>query len=123
MNLQSNETLRARFMQAPLPIRLDHLAATLARISSSARYSTDTAVIVNLLEEASSFIGWTVPEAEPAIAAELKQMNIILGMWKKSWVTASRIPQQRTLLAAQTKNWSDKVSKFAEWARLENRFE
>jgi len=51
--------------------------------------------------------------ADTPIVVELKQMNIIIGMWKKSWITVSRIPHQRTLLAAQTLNWSDKVSKFA----------
>ena len=103
-------------MRAPLPARLDHIAATLARISASARHTTDPAPIVHLLEETSRFIEWTLPDAPPAIAAELKQMNIIIGMWKKSWVRARNIPQQRTLLAAQTKNWSDMMRKFSTMA-------
>ncbi|MFZ5819052.1 MAG: hypothetical protein ACOYYJ_04040 [Chloroflexota bacterium] len=107
------EKLREQFLRDPLPRRLGILAAALGRISSTARNSTDPEGIVNLLEQTSCFIEWTVPETAPAMAAELKQINIIIGMWKKSWVTASRIPQQRTLLAAQTKNWSDKVTKFA----------
>ena len=100
-------------MQAPLSARLDHIAATLAHIYSSARHSTDPAAITNLLDEVHHFIEWTVPETAPALAAELKQMNIILGMWKKSWVRARDIPQQRTLLAAQTMHWENMVRKFA----------
>lgn len=105
--------LRERFLRETLTSRLDILAAKLGHISSSARNSTDPDGIVNLLEETSHLIECTVPESEPAIAAELAQMNRIISMWQKSWNTASRIPQQRTLLAAQTKNWSDKVLKYA----------
>ncbi len=110
---EKREKLRERFLRDPLPQRLGELAATLARISSSARHSTDPAVIISLLDEANHYIEWTIPEADPEIAAELTQINIILSMWRKSWSTARRIPQQRTLLAAQTKNWSDKVLKFS----------
>jgi hypothetical protein len=113
MDKDKREGLRERFQRNPLPHRFNELAATLARISSSARHSTDPAAITNLLDEAHLFIECTAPETEPSIAAELNQMNIIISMWRKSWNTACRIPQQRTLLAAQTKNWSDKVMKFS----------
>jgi hypothetical protein len=113
MTSNESENLRLRFMQAPLPQRLSELASTLARISSSARNSTDPAIIIELLDEVHRFIEWTAPETEPAIAAELIQMNRIISMWQKSWSTARRIPQQRTLLAVQTKNWSDKIGKFS----------
>ena len=111
--MKDKEIRRERFLREPLPIRLGGLAATLARISTSARNSTDPAIIVSLLDEASHLIEWTASETEPAIAAELVQMQRIISMWQKSWNTASRIPQQRTLLAAQTKNWSDKVTMFS----------
>ena len=39
-------------------------------------------------------------------------MNVILKMWKKSWVAACKIPHQRTLLKAQAWNWSNKVRTF-----------
>jgi hypothetical protein len=113
MDKDASDSLRSRFMQAPLASRLDHLAATLARISTSARHTPDPAPIVHLLEQASLFIECTAPETPPALAAELTQMNVILGMWKKSWPRARKIPQQRTLLAAQTKNWSDTILKFS----------
>jgi hypothetical protein len=113
MRSKESETIRIHFMQDPLPQRLNELAATLERISSSARNSTDPAIIIELLDEVHHFIEWTVPETEPAIAAELVQMNRIIAMWLKSWETARRIPHQRTLLAVQTKNWSDKIVRFA----------
>jgi len=84
MNKETREKLRERFLRDPLPQRLDELAATLARISSSARHSTDPAAITSLLDEAHLFIEWTAPETKPSIAAELNQMNIIISMWRKS---------------------------------------
>lgn len=113
MDPEEREKLRERFLRAPLPRRLGELVITLGRISTSARTSTDSDLIVNLLDEAHHFIEWTVNETEPAIAAELIQMQRIISMWQKSWNTARRIPQQRILLAAQVKNWSDKVVKFS----------
>jgi hypothetical protein len=113
MDKERQEKLRERFLRAPLSQRLSELAATLARISSSARTSTDPAIIIDLLDDANHFIEWTAPETAPAIAAELTQMNRIIAMWQKSWGTARRIPQQRTLLAVQTKNWENKVLKLS----------
>jgi hypothetical protein len=113
MDKEKREKFRERFLCDPLPQRLSRLAATLARISSSARNSTDPAIIIELLGEVHRFIEWTAPETDPAIATELIQMNRIIAMWQKSWSTAHRIPQQRILLAVQTKNWSDKVVVFS----------
>lgn len=110
---QELETLRERFSREPVFHRLNSLAGLFGRISSSARKSADPDAIVKLLEEASRYIEWTAAETEPAIGAELIHMQRIISMWKKSWPTASRLPQQRTLLAAQTKNWSDKIVKFS----------
>jgi hypothetical protein len=44
---------RDRFLRDPLPRRLGGLAATLGRISSSARKSDDPIIVANLLDEAS----------------------------------------------------------------------
>jgi hypothetical protein len=112
MDQDELEKLRIPFMQDGLPARLDQIAATFARISSSTRRSVDPPEIINLLDKAYHFIEWTAPETEPAFAAELIQMNRIIAMWRKSWVIARRIPQQRTLLALQTWNWSNTVTRF-----------
>ena len=44
----NKEKLRERFLRDPLPRRLGGLAATLGRISSSARKSTDPNVVQQL---------------------------------------------------------------------------
>ncbi len=113
MDDYETKRVREQFMQAPLATRLNGLAATLDRISASARHAADPAVVTDLLDEASQFIQWTVPETTPDVAAELTQIQRILSMWQKSWIRARRIPQQKTLLAVQTKNWSYKVAGFS----------
>ena len=51
--MKNQEKLRKRFLRDPLSRRLGGLAATLGRISSSARKSTDPTIVANLLDEAS----------------------------------------------------------------------
>ena len=86
------ERLRKRFLRDPLPRRLGGLAATLGRISSSARKSSNPAIVSDLLDEARHLIEWTAGEAEPEAAAELVRIQILLTVWQKAWETAAKIP-------------------------------
>jgi hypothetical protein len=105
----NQEKLRQRFLRDPLPIRLGGLAATLGRISSSARESDNPAIVLDLLDEARHLIEWTAAEAEPEIAAELVQTQRLLTLWHTAWPNASADRHQRTLLSVQAKDWSDKT--------------
>lgn len=107
------ERLRERFLRDPLPRRLGGLAATLGRLSSSARKSSDPAIVNALLDEAMHFIEWTAGETEPDIAAELVRMQILLNVWQKAWETACQNPAERLLLSLQAKDWSDKAVDFS----------
>ncbi len=107
--MSDNEKLRQRFLRDPLPRRLGGLSATLARISSSAREREASTVVAGLLDEAKHMIEWTAADAEPEIAAELVQMQILISLWQHAWETANNDQGQRTLLSAQAKDWSDKV--------------
>ncbi len=79
------EKLRERFLRDSLPRRLGGLAATLGRISSSARNSTDPNHVANLLDEAKHLIEWTAAETEPETAAELVQMQTMITLWQRAW--------------------------------------
>ena len=103
------ERLRKRFLRDPLPRRLGGLAATLGRISSSARKSSDPAIVSDLLDEARRLIEWTAGETEPETAAELVRIQILLTVWQKAWETASQNPHERLLLSLQAKDWSDRA--------------
>ena len=107
------EKLRQRFLRDPLARRLGGLAATFGRISSSARKSSEPAIVVDLLDEARRMIEWTAGEAEPEAAAELVRIQTLLTVWQKAWETASQNPQQRLLLSLQAKHWSDKAVDFS----------
>ena len=107
------EKLRERFLHDPLPRRLGGLAATFGRISSSARKSSDPAVVADLLDEARRLIEWTAGETEPEVAAELVRIQTFLTIWQKAWGSASQNPQQRLLLSLLAKDWSDKAVDFS----------
>jgi hypothetical protein len=92
---------------------LGGLAATLGRISSSARKSTDPNVVAGFLDEAKHLIEWTAAETQPETAAELVQMQILISLWQRAWTEASQNPNQRVLLSVQAKDWSDKVVDFS----------
>ncbi|MGB8215555.1 MAG: hypothetical protein WCE68_18540 [Anaerolineales bacterium] len=111
--MMDREKLRERFLRDPLPRRLGGLAATFGRISSSARKSSDPAVVSDQLDEARWLIEWTAGEADPEVAAELVRIQILLTVWLKAWETASLDPRQRLLLSLQAKDWSDKAVDFS----------
>jgi len=111
--MKNSEKLRERFLRDPLPRRLGGLAATLGRISSSARTSTDPTIVFNLLDEAKHLIEWTAAEAEPETAAELVRMQTMITLWQRAWDEASQNRQQRVLLSVQAKEWSDRAVDFS----------
>ena len=113
MDKEKREKLRERFLRDPLPRRLGGLAATLGRISSSARNSTDPTIVANLLDEAKHLIEWTAADTEPETAAELVRMQTLLTLRQKAWTEASQSPQQRLLLSVQAKDRSDKAVDFS----------
>lgn len=74
-SMNNKEKLRERFLRDPLPRRLGGLAATLGRISSSARKSTEPTIVANLLDEAKHLIEWTAADTPPETAAELVRIQ------------------------------------------------
>ncbi|MBN1449968.1 MAG: hypothetical protein JW963_03060 [Anaerolineales bacterium] len=111
--MKNKEKLRERFLRDPLSRRLGGLAATLGRISSSARKSTDPTIVTNLLDEAKHLIEWTAADTEPETAAELVRMQTMITLWQRAWDEASQNPKQRVLLSVQAKGWSDKAVDFS----------
>jgi hypothetical protein len=111
--ISNKEKLRERFLRDPLPRRLGGLAATLGRISSSARESTDPIAVARLLEEAKYLIEWTAADTEPEVAAELVSIQRLLNLWLKAWEKASPYREQRILLSVQAKDWSDRALDFS----------
>lgn len=100
---------RGRFLHLKLPMRLGSLAADLARVASLARHDVANPALDAMLEESLYFIEWTAADTEPEIAAELVDIQRMLGLWRKAWPEAQKQRTQRTLLSVQAKKWSDQV--------------
>jgi len=111
--IANKEKMRERFLRDPLPRRLGGLAATLGRISSSARESSDPTSVTRLLEEAKYLIEWTAADAEPEIAAELVSMQTQINLWLRAWEKTNQLKEQRTLLSVHAKHWSDRALDFS----------
>ncbi len=107
--MTDKEKLKARFLRDPLEKRLGAIAATLARISSSARRSESPDVVENLLDEAKRLIEWTAADLEIETAAELARMQTLIVLWQKAWKNAMKDKTLRALLSTLAKEWSDKT--------------
>jgi hypothetical protein len=111
--MNNKEKRQARFMRDSLSARLGGLAATLGRISSSARQSNDPQQVASLLDEAKHLIEWTAADADAETAAELVGMQRLITLWERVWAGAEIRPAERALLATQAKQWSDQALAFS----------
>ena len=111
--IKNKEKLKERFLRDPLPRRLGAIAATLGRISSSARNTNNPETVTDLLDEAKHLIEWTAAEAEIDVAAELVNMQRLITLWLSVWQENNQNRSQRTLLSVQAKNWSDQAIDFS----------
>jgi hypothetical protein len=100
---------KERYLQDSLPVRLAGLAADLGRIVSSARHVSGSASVAEMLEESQYYIEWTAAEANPDVAAELVDIQLLIILWRRAWPEAQNSIIQRTLLSVQAKKWSDQV--------------
>ena len=107
--MKNQERIRERYLKDALPVRLVGLAADLGRVASSARHVSGGEAVAALLEESQCFIEWTAAEAPVEVAAELVNLQVMLALWRRAWPEAQRSQHQRSLLAVQAKQWSDRV--------------
>jgi len=107
--MKNFESVKARYLRDPIPIRLGGLAADLARIASTSANPANARAVAVLLEEARRFIEWTAAELEVDAAGELMDRQLALTLWRDLWDHARAHPVQRALLAHQAMCWSDRV--------------
>jgi len=112
--MKNRERIQERYLRDGLPVRLMGLAANLGRVASSARRATGAEAVAALLEESQYFIEWTAVEAPPDVAEELVNLQVLLALWRRGWSEAQHSPQQRSLLAVQARQWSDRAVRYAE---------
>ncbi len=102
-------TLKQRYLQDDISIRLGNLASNLARIKSRCQNSANGDLVASLLQESKLFIEWTAKDAEIEIAAELAELQVQLACWQYCWERIWQDEEQRSTFAEQTKIWSAKV--------------
>lgn len=93
--------------------QLGALAATLGRIASSAEKTTRTKAIVPMLNECLQFIEWTLIYQSELQSKELKDLSILLKLWRDGWEHAQTNQHLRALLSIQAKKWSDQTLEFS----------
>jgi hypothetical protein len=101
------------FLKEAPPRQLGVLAATLARIASSSVKPARTTAIVPMLSECIEFIEKLTPPDSPKAKAELKDLGVMLGLWRESWLSVRSNESQRQLLSLQAKKWSDLVLEYS----------
>lgn len=102
-------TIRERYLQDELPVRLGGLAANLGRIKSFATHDANRDVIESILDESKWFIEWTAAEAEIDVAATLVELQIQLARWRQNWANIWANPEQRRKVAEQSGLWSNRI--------------
>lgn len=93
--------------------QLGALASTLGRIASSAEKTARTKAIVPMLDECLQFIEWTLSQQTEAASKELKDISLMLKLWRDSWEHAQTDERLRTLLSVQAKKWSDQALEYS----------
>ena len=93
--------------------QLGALAATLGRIASSAEKTARAKAITSMLDECIQFIELTVSQQSETAGRELKDLNVMLTLWRDSWEYAQTNQTLCRLLSIQAKKWSDQVLEYS----------
>lgn len=93
--------------------QLGALAATLGRIASSAEKTARAKAIALMLDECLQFIEWTLSYQPDAASKGLRDLSIMLKLWRDGWEHAQTDQHLRTLLSIQAKKWSDQALEYS----------
>ena len=96
-------TIRDRYLQDPLPIRLGGLAADLARIASWADNPKNHRAVAGLLEESKYFCEWAAPDAPLEVQEALAEVQLQLAIWHRRWLNGESDPRMQE----DARRWSD----------------
>ena len=102
-------TVKARYLQDEVPVRLGGLAANLSRIRSFSHKNANQDAVHNLIVESKYFIEWTAQETETVVAEQLVDLQVQLARWQYSWDQVWGNPDQRHDLSEEAGSWSRRV--------------
>lgn len=107
--MKNLETIKKRYLQDDLQVRLGGIATNLARIASCASNPTNWKAVQSMLEESEFFIEWAAPEAPLNVKAFLVELQIQLALWHRVWPQVYASPQEREKLSQLARTWSQNV--------------
>jgi hypothetical protein len=102
-------SLRDRFMQDPLPIRLGNLASNLAQIHSLSGHDGHRDGVARFVEESALYIEWVAPDATLELQILLLDIQRTLVQWKRQWTQLWDDAARRTEAARKARAWSEQV--------------
>jgi hypothetical protein len=103
------ETIKTRYLQDDLRVRLGGIAANLVRIASFSSNPANREAVHSILEESEFFIEWTAPEAPLNVQALLIELQIQLALWYREWPWVYSNPQKREKLSQLARTWSENI--------------
>ena len=101
------------FLQESPARQLGALAATLGRVDSSAGKTARAKAIIPMLDECLHFIEWTLSHQTEPASKELKDLSVMLKLWRDGWEHAQTDERLRTLLSVQARKWSDQTLEYS----------
>ncbi len=102
-------SIRERYLEDGIDIRLGGFAANLARIGSLSRRAGYSDVVSRLVVESGLFIEWTARDVPLEALAELAELQRVLSRWHHSWTELWEDESQRGAVAKAAAEWSSRV--------------
>ena len=102
-------SLRERYLQDEISLRLGGLSTNLARIASFSDDLRHRAAIEDLQEESKRFIEWTTPEFSTETQEMFVQLQVELACWGLRLEGDWQDDQARMEMATHAKSWSEKI--------------
>jgi hypothetical protein len=101
------------YLKSSQASQLHSLALNLARVQTLAQDGIDGATATHLIRESQFFIEWTVPtldlEIEIDFAADLVDLQRLLGQWKFGWDEHWDNEQKRLAIIEALQPWCDRL--------------
>lgn len=107
------DLLKTQYLQNGTSTQLDRLAANLTRIEALAQVDTEAQLAQDLIRESQFCIEWIVSnlhlETRLDLATELVELQRQLSRWKLHWSALWPNPGDRSPIARQAHEWSNRV--------------
>ena len=102
-------TIRDRYLQDDVGVRLGGLAANLLRIRSYSDRPDHSDVVSRLVRESALFIEWTACDVEMAHLADLALLQRQLVHWHHEWQAVWSNSESRASMAREAGEWSQRL--------------